>query len=65
MAVMMDERLLTVTDVAKALAVDEETIRRWVRAGKVKAIQPGGQRGTYRIPESELRRLLTGQPPAD
>ncbi len=45
-----------VADVAKAFDVSRKTVGTWIQAGRVKAIRtPGGQ---YRIPQSELDRLL-------
>lgn len=39
------------------LQVSEETIWRWVRAGKTKAVRlPSGR---IRIEESEIRRIMT------
>jgi len=49
--------LLTVTEAAMAARVHEETIRRWVRDGKLAAIRLPG--GTYRIEPSVLTALLT------
>jgi hypothetical protein len=55
------ERSYSVAAAAQALAIPERTLRDWVRAGKVVALDPApSQRGT-RIPESavqELRRTL-------
>ncbi len=51
------ERLLEVAHAAFRMGVCFETIRRWIRSGKVRALKtPGGQ---WRIPESEVRRLAT------
>jgi excisionase family DNA binding protein len=67
MGVMMAERetYLKVPDAAERLGIDRETVRRWIRAGRLRAVLMGGDRGGYRIPASEVERLLTGQPPAD
>jgi excisionase family DNA binding protein len=65
MVAMAEEALLTVKEVASRLRVDEETVRRWLRTGRMRGIRPGGARADYRIPDSELRRMLTGLPPAD
>ncbi len=43
--------MFTVQEVAKDLKVHEVTVRRWIKAGDLAAIQlPGGD---YRIPEEE------------
>jgi putative resolvase len=50
-------RLLTAKQAAQLLQVSEETIWRWVRAGKMKAVRlPSGR---IRIEESEIRRIMT------
>jgi excisionase family DNA binding protein len=51
------EPLLTVRETADRLRVNPETVRRWLRAGRLKGILMGGDRGGYRIPASELERL--------
>jgi excisionase family DNA binding protein len=55
---MEGDRLLTVQEVAGRLRVNPETIRRWLRQGKLEGAMLGGDRAGYRIAESELRRLL-------
>lgn len=55
----MKDELLTVQDVAKRLKVNPETVRRWLRAGSMKGTLLGDRAG-YRIPESEVDRLLSG-----
>lgn len=48
------DELLTVDQVARRLQVHPETIRRWIRDGRLKAVKlsPG-----FRIRESEVERL--------
>lgn len=46
-----------IKDVAQILSVDEETIRRWIRNGKLKAEKLGGRIG-YRINGDELNQFL-------
>jgi excisionase family DNA binding protein len=53
-----DEPLLTVEDVARHLKLHPETVRRWVRAGKLRAISLGSDRAGLRIRASEVQRLL-------
>jgi excisionase family DNA binding protein len=54
---MADEPLLTVDEVATRLRVHAETIRRWIRAGTLRAISLGPRAG-FRIAESDLRAFL-------
>ena len=51
--------MLTVAEVAARLGANPYTIRRWLREGRIKGVMPGGTKLGYRIPESEVRRLLT------
>ncbi|MEM1510848.1 MAG: IS607 family transposase [Sulfolobales archaeon] len=52
----MSERLLRPREVCEKLGVSYSTLRRWVAAGYIRAIKTVG--GKYRIPESEVRRVL-------
>ncbi|RLE47946.1 MAG: IS607 family transposase, partial [Candidatus Methanomethylicota archaeon] len=54
----MSERLLRPKEVCRLLGVSYVTLRRWIKEGKVRAVQTLG--GKYRIPESEVKRLLSG-----
>ena len=55
----MDE-LLRPGEAAAKLRVSAETLRRWVRAGHLRAIRLPG--GAVRIPQAELDRILmTGE----
>ena len=51
---------MTVDEVAKALSLNQETIRRWLRTGKLKGIRIGERRTGWRIPASEVERVLKG-----
>ena len=57
---MDDERFLTVPEVAERLRMNPETIRVWLREGRLRGVRPGGKRAGWRIPESEVRRILSG-----
>jgi len=48
-------KLLTMKEVAAALRVHVQTVRRLIRAGKIPAISIGKQ---YRIPESFLKEKM-------
>lgn len=49
--------MFTVKQVAETLQVHPETVRRWLRDGKIKGVIMGGDKGGYRIRESELQRV--------
>jgi len=59
MTALTDERLLTSSEVARVAGVSLETVQSWARLGRLRAVRVGRQ-GRYRFPESELRRLLSG-----
>lgn len=50
-------RMLTVAEVAGHLQVDEQTVRRWIRQGRMVAHQLGGKAG-YRITPEALTAFL-------
>lgn len=55
------ERLLEVAHVAKRLRCHPETVRRHIRAGRLKAVRRGtfrGRGGNYLVPESAVRQFL-------
>jgi excisionase family DNA binding protein len=52
------EDWLTVDDVAERLKVNEETVRRWIRAGKLPVLDLGGPRAGYRIRASDFETFL-------
>jgi excisionase family DNA binding protein len=53
---MSDDRLLAVATVAYRLQVTPETVRSWIRSGKLDAIRT--PTGRYRVPASTLTALL-------
>jgi excisionase family DNA binding protein len=55
------ERFMTVKDAAERLGVTVNTVRRWVKDGRLRGNMPGGQKAGYRIPESDVERLLRGE----
>ncbi len=55
---MADENLLTVPEVASRLRVHPESIRRWLREGRIHGVRIGGTRAGYRIPAGEVERFL-------
>lgn len=52
------ERWLTVDDVATRLQVSQETVRRWIRAGRLPVLDLGGPKAGYRIREDALEAFL-------
>jgi excisionase family DNA binding protein len=55
---MQDQQLLTVREVAERIRSSPETVRRWLRQGKLRGFRPGGTKLGYRVTESELQRFL-------
>jgi excisionase family DNA binding protein len=55
---MEHDRMLTVDEAAEQLRANPQTIRRWLRERKLRGVMPGGKKLGYRIPETEIRRLL-------
>ena len=62
---MSEQRLLTVREVAERIRSSPETVRRWLRQGKLRGFRLGGTKLGYRVPESELQRFLQLQPRPD
>ena len=56
----MEEELLTVREVARALRVDDTTVRRWIKLGALEAVilPHSGNRQAYRVKKSTLATLL-------
>ncbi len=56
--------LLTVSEVAHTLRVDDSTIRRWVKQGVLEAVilPHVNDRQSYRIKRETMDRLLHAQP---
>jgi excisionase family DNA binding protein len=55
------ERMLTLRQAAEYLQAHPQTIRRWLREGKIKGTMPGGKKMGYRISEAEVVRVLRGE----
>jgi len=49
------ERHYSTREVCEILGIANRTLRRWIKEGRVRAVNVGGR---WRIPESEVRRLL-------
>ncbi len=54
---MRTEERVTLQEAADALGISEQTARRWVKSGKLKAYKPGLK---YLIPASAIEELLEG-----
>jgi excisionase family DNA binding protein len=59
---MAGERLLTVAEVADRLRMSEETVRRWLRSGRLEGFRIGGTKLGYRIPESAIEAVVDWAP---
>jgi excisionase family DNA binding protein len=55
----MPDRFITVQEAAEQLRVHPQTVRLWLRAGKLRGRLIGGRKSGYRIPASEIERLLS------
>ena len=47
-------KMHTVSEVAEEFGVTTETVRAWIRGRLLMAIQPAGEHGSYRIPDSAI-----------
>ena len=54
---MADERWMTVPEVADVLRVHPETIREWLRSGRLEGVRIGRRSG-WRISETQLNAFL-------
>ncbi len=48
-------RFMALQEVAEALGVDVQTVRRWIHDGKLRAFKPGKE---YRVREADLEEFL-------
>lgn len=58
---MEGERMYTVPEVAERLRLHQQTIREWLRSGKIKGIRLGGTKAGWRIPAAEITRVERGE----
>jgi excisionase family DNA binding protein len=54
---MANDKLYTIDEIAQLLSVHPETVRNWIRTGKLSAINLGGSAG-YRVSQSDLDAFL-------
>ena len=60
---MSDAAVLTTAEAAARLRVSVYTVIRWIKQGKLRGVLVGGsRRAGWRIPASEVERLLRGEP---
>ncbi len=66
MVTMIDEELLTVKQVAERLKLHPETVRTWLRDGRLRGRRLSDRMG-WRVPAGELRRFINEElmPEAD
>jgi len=55
---------LTVNQIAERLQVHPETVRRWLREGRLVGRNFGGKSG-YRVSEANLDAFMSGEDPAE
>ena len=48
-------RMLKLSEIQNIYGIKIETVRRWIKQGKLKAVKPVG---TWLVPEKEIRKLL-------
>ncbi len=58
--VAVQERFLTVPEIAERLHVSEWTVREWLRGGRLRGYLPAGRRGGWRVKEADLERYMEG-----
>lgn len=59
----IEDKLLTVREVAKKLRCDPTSVRRWIASGVLDAVHlpHPGSRNSYRIKTSALTKILEGK----
>jgi excisionase family DNA binding protein len=57
---MNGDELLTVQEADARLKMSPEIVRRWLRCGKLQGYWLGGDRGGYRLAESDLEDFVAG-----
>lgn len=53
-------RMYTVSEVAERLRLHQQTIREWLRTGKLRGVRLGGTKAGWRVPAEEIERLERG-----
>ena len=52
------DRWLTVEQIAALFQINQETVRRWIRAGELPVLDIGGPKAGYRIKQSDLDAFI-------
>lgn len=55
---MLDETYYTVEEAAARLRIAPETVRRWLRDGRLPGAKPGGDKAGWRIAAADLAALF-------
>ena len=55
---MVFQRYLTTREAADILRISTPTLLRWLKRGHIKGVRPNLIQTGWRIPESEVRRLM-------
>lgn len=58
MLIAYEKEVLSVFEVSKVLSVNEQTVRKWIRQGKLKASKPTGK--NYIIQAKDLQNFING-----
>jgi excisionase family DNA binding protein len=58
---MVDERDLTVDEVAERLRASKTTVLRWLRAGELRGYRLGGTKLGWRVAESDLAAFVAAR----
>lgn len=59
MLIAYEKEILSVFEVSKVLSVNEQTVRKWIRQGKLKASKPTGK--NYIIKAKDLKDFIDGK----
>ena len=54
----MADELLTVPEVAGMLKLNEQTVRKWLREGRLPGISLGSRQAGWRVRRSDVERFL-------
>lgn len=59
MLIAYEKEVLSVNEVSKVLSVNAQTVRKWIRNGKLKASKPTGK--NYIIQAKDLKDFINGK----
>lgn len=59
MLIAYEKEVLSVNEVSKVLSVNAQTVRKWIRDGKLKASKPTGK--NYIIQAKDLKDFINGK----